>query len=113
MKKILKWFKTSFQDRQGNASSRKLTAFIGMVMFVISWYMNVFKDKNTDPIILYSIVVITGLSFGLFTIDNIISFAKAIRQPDYGYGMGYNDNTNILINNKKKEDEQDPPVLME
>lgn len=114
MRKILKWFKTSFQDRKGHASSRKLTAFLGMLILLITWFMDLFYDKTIDTNLLYAIFVLTGLSMALFTTQNIIEFAKAIRQQDYGYGMGYpynNENTNININNKKKD--EDPPIIME
>lgn len=103
MKSVLKWLKKSFEDRRGQASSRKLTAFAGTLMFIITWYMNLFKGVQVDSIIIYSIVLITGLSLGLFTVQNIIEGIKAYRQQDYGYPPY--ENTNIQINNKKKDTE--------
>lgn len=102
MKKIFKWLQGSFLDRRGHASSRKLTAFICMLLIVISWFMDLFYDKTVDSIILYSLVGMAGLSLGLFTAQNIVDAVK--KNNDYPYYSGI-DNTNILINNKKKSNE--------
>ncbi len=90
MKKRIKWLAPAFQQKDGKASSRKITAFATGSMFFVSWVMNVFLQVTTDPILLYSLVIIGGLSFSLFTIQNIIDIMKTHPFGGFGNYGGYN-----------------------
>lgn len=71
-----KWLQKSVEDNNGKASSRKLTAFVGMGMLVVSWLADLIFDKTVSDILLYSICIMTGLSFGLFTAENVVQILK-------------------------------------
>ncbi len=113
--KYRKWVGKSLEDNSGNASSRKLLAFIATVMFIVIWaaqvYMFIKFAIPISNIIQYGTIILALVSLGLVTVQNIIQFAKAISQNNYGYPV---DNTDINIVNAKKSsgliDPNNPPM---
>lgn len=92
---MLKWIKTSFQGKDNKASSRKITAFILMCMFVCTWFANLFYSKAIDQYIILGLLSLIGLTFGYVTAQNIVDIFKN--------NNIYPDNyTDIDITNNKK-----------
>ena len=87
------WFKHSFEGMDGKASSRKLTTFVGMLMFVITWICDLFFDFTVDQIMLICIVCIVLIGAGYMTAQNIVDIFK---RPDSSYF-----NNDIYNTNKK------------
>lgn len=88
----------SFKYR-GKYSSRKLTVFTAFSLlsslFLVELYFN--KTVSETLIIIYGVIVLIGLGF--LTAQNVVDILSRKEQyPYYPY-----DNTNIQINNKKKE----------
>lgn len=71
-KKKKHWVLSSLESNDGKASSRKLTAFLGMVMFTITWFYDLFYELTVSDLLIYGIMITTGLSLGLFTAQNIV-----------------------------------------
>lgn len=76
------------EGADGKPSSRKIIAFIASGMLITSWVYNVFYGVQTDPIILYGLIGIISLAFGLITAQNITDIIK--NQGLGGLGGFYN-----------------------
>lgn len=74
--KLLRWLKKSFEGRDGNASGRKLTIFVFTVMFVITWFVNLFYNKVIDSGILLIIGIFITVGWAILTSQNVVDILK-------------------------------------
>lgn len=81
--KSKRWVQGSFEGGDGKASSRKLTAFIGMLMFVTTWAAELFFGLTTSDIITISVVCIVLIGFGFMTAQNIVDILKRPQNSYY------------------------------
>lgn len=96
----MKGLYSSFLYR-GKISARKLTVFIAFTLLNIDFIMSLwyFKTVSETLVIIYAVIILIGLGF--LTSENVVQILK--RNNDYPY-YPYGDNTNIQINNKKKDE---------
>lgn len=76
MKSFINWIKPSFEGSDGKASSRKLSAFVVLNVYVVSRIL--YSLKASDPIYQFYALALdaafTLLLFGIVTAANIIAF---------------------------------------
>lgn len=75
---ILKWIKPTFEDNQGYASYKRLTAF---ALLAADFYL-LFNDKITTTIMLhvhYSLLTAMLLTAAIITTENIITVLKIVK----------------------------------
>jgi hypothetical protein len=81
--KLLKWFKYSFEGKDGKASGRKLTIFLFTVMYTITWAANLFLGKIIDVGILLIMGVFILVGWGILTAQNIVDILKRPQNSYY------------------------------
>lgn len=81
--KFSKWIKHSFEGQDNKASSRKLTTFVGMLMFITTWFCDLFFNFTVDQIMLICIVCIVLLGAGYMTAQNIVDILKRPQSSYY------------------------------
>lgn len=81
MRKIILWLKPSFEDADGTASYRRISAFV----FVCLICFMVLGDKITSDLKLrafYALLVTFLLLVGILTTQNILTFFKGRNEPE-------------------------------
>lgn len=81
--KLFKWFKHSFEGQDGKASSRKLTIFVFTVMYVITWFVNLFLSKQIDQGILLIMGVFILVGHAILSAQNIVDILKRPQNSYY------------------------------
>lgn len=102
MKKQLKWIGRSLEGKDGNASSRKITALLFGVTTLVLIYADLLFDKTVGEPLILGTLCITVISLGLMTAQNIVDIFK---RPSNSYFDNeiYNPNNRISPN---PDDEQ-------
>ena len=81
MRKIILWLKPSFEDADGTASYRRISAFV----FVCLICFMVLGDKITSDLKLrafYALLVTFLLLVGIVTTQNILTFFRGKNEPE-------------------------------
>lgn len=81
--KLLKWIKDSFEGSDGKASSRKLTIFTFTVMYVVTWFVNLFLSKQIDQGILLIMGVFILVGHAILSAQNIVDILKRPQNSYY------------------------------
>lgn len=73
LKNFINWLRPTFEDQQGQASARRITAFFFVLMsaYVLKQYMN---GVRVEEFIWYGILGTILLLFGVITWQNVESF---------------------------------------
>lgn len=78
----MNWFKESISGRDGQASFQRLTIFIFTVMFVVTWFFQLFFGFFLDSITLIVIAIVILVGWGILKAEHIVAILK---RPDPNY----------------------------
>lgn len=100
--KEFKWLAKAFNGKDGQASSRKLTVFAMVVMFITTWFCELFFGMTVDYIMKVGIMSMIGIGLGFITAQNLVDILKKPSSSIYGDDV-------IIPQGRKAPSESDSP----
>ena len=100
--KEAKWIGKSLNGKDGNASSRKLTVLAMVLMFITTWFCELFFGMTVDYIMKVGIMSMIGIGLGFITAQNLVDILKKPGSSIYGDDV-------IIPQGRKASPESDSP----